>query len=153
MGKHLTEQQFNTITAQLRKKSNDVATVAEASGLKVSTIKAIRRATTWQNYQAGRKAQGEKIKALQMLDKIAKANQTQAQPLIRDIKPVVKKTTVLERVEKLLKERNRIMLEIAQLTARFDKLEAAFNDLQADDIVSDLKQRRTFLARLLRGQR
>ncbi|BAS17592.1 hypothetical protein AHiyo8_58950 [Arthrobacter sp. Hiyo8] len=153
MGKPLTEQQFNTITAQLRKKSNDIAKVAEASGLKVSTIKAVRRAQTWENYQEVRKAQGEKIKALHQLNKIAKTGPTEpAQPLIHEIKPVAKKAAKVD-LEKILKDQSYMLSELAKLAERLGKVEEAVSETQHDAIVSDINQRRTFLARFRREQR
>ncbi|RAN77989.1 hypothetical protein B5P43_18330 [Bacillus sp. SRB_336] len=156
MGKPLTEQQFNTITSQLRKASNDIATVAEVSGLKVSTIKAIRRAQTWQHYQAYRKAKGEKIKALHKLDRITKSQPSVKVPAmagdvtIRAKKPSTTPINKLAVFEKLLIAQKRVNAEHAQ---RIEALETAMRDLQNNEIVSDIRERRTFMARLRRGSK
>ncbi|MGO4470369.1 hypothetical protein AB4Y95_00320 [Arthrobacter sp. M-10] len=156
MGKPLTEQQFNTITAQLRKKSNDIATVAEASGLKVSTVKVIRRAQTWQHYQAYRKAEGAKIKALHKLDKITKDQPSVKVPAmagdvtVRAKKPSTTPVNKLAVFEKLLMAQKRVNAENAQ---RIEALETAVSDIQNNEIVSDIQDRRTFMARFRRGQR
>ena len=60
--KPVTEQLFNTVTSQL-KAGNPTLGVAQVNGIKESTVRAIRQAKTWKEYQRRKAAKVAKMTA------------------------------------------------------------------------------------------
>ena len=72
--KRLTEQKFNTIAAQAKKFTNIDSEIAEVNGVKLSTVRTIRKAGTWEEYQRRKEAAAEKAKTLRELNQKMEAH-------------------------------------------------------------------------------
>lgn len=166
--KMITEQLFNTVTAQLKKNPGKEARarIAAAHGIKPSTVAAVRQAKTWKEWQARKAQKLERVAALRSLDKTVKAEQIIKQPVVKNpIKPVrvaqpnAAKYFKDRRIKAVVRHTTATEVAIAieealhPLATRIRSLETALHEMQREAVIDESRQRRTFIARLRRGSK
>jgi hypothetical protein len=122
--KKITEQLFNTVTAQLQSNVNTPdmrIVIAKANGIKPSTVRTIGLVKTWENYQARKKQLDGYRKGEKKLDAIVgkPANQIRAKSDYKKVS-LTEWNELQNSLRVLLDERKETRSEIRQLHKRLD---------------------------------